>query len=110
LCLKDFENNTNDNSNPRQFQTKEEEECHALFGSQKVSATSIRGGGNAKNLACSSGSSNQKPRCLNTTEIAHNYNYHRPKKKDGQVSTLGSGRKAPLSQGCTHMDAKKVSK
>lgn len=36
-----------------QLQTKqeEEEECHALFGSQKVSATSIRGGGNAKNLA-----------------------------------------------------------
>jgi hypothetical protein len=53
LCLiKDFENNTNYNINPQQLQTKEEEEeCHALFGSQKVSATSIRGGGNAKNLA-----------------------------------------------------------
>lgn len=73
LCLKDFENNTNYNINPQQLQTKqeEEEECHALFGSRKVSATSIRGGGNAKNLAFSNGSSNQKPRHLNTTEIAH---------------------------------------
>jgi hypothetical protein len=111
LCLiKDFENNTNYNINPQQLQTKqeEEEECHALFGSQKVSATSIRGGGNAKNLAFSSGSSNQKPRHLNTTESPKLFSS--TKKKDGQVSTLDSGRKAPLSQGCPHMDAKKVSK
>jgi hypothetical protein len=98
-----------------QLQTKqeEEEECHALFGSQKVSATSIRGGGNAKNLAFSSGSSNQKPRHLiNTTEIAHIFyaRLHRQKRDGHQVSTLDSGRKAPLSQGCPHMDAKKVSK